>query len=186
MADKKKTDWSGERDVYVTGTESLADIAKRLGVSKTAVEKHACNREVNGGRTWGEWREEFRSEISGEKTEIVKRIKVEAAAVVSMQHATLLADLAQQSREAVANVFAQLEPKEKVKLALAIVVAERRIHGLDRAAVQVEVTGKDGKPIEHDVTLDFDNDADARDLAERALQAVFGETADQAGAATTS
>lgn len=182
----EKINWTGERELYVTGTESYADVARRLGVSKQAVDKHACDKEANGGRTWSEWREEFRAEVSGKQNEIVKRIKVEAAGKVAMRHAELLANLADDAKNAIKDALKECEPKDKVKLALAIIAAERRVHGLDRSPVQLEVTGKDGKPIEHDLTLDFDNDADARDLAQRTLEAIFGETADAAGAEASS
>lgn len=172
-----KINWSAERDLYVTGKESLADVAKRLGVSRNAVMGHATDKEANAGRTWTEWREEFRAEISGKSTEIVKRIKVEAAAVVSMQHAQLLAALASEAREAIKDQLAACEPKDKIKLALAIIATERRIHGLDRAPVQVEITGSDGKPIEHSHTLAVELDDDTRDIAQRTLEALFGPDA---------
>lgn len=174
-----RIDWVGERDLYVTGgtgSESFSIIAKRLGVTKSAVEKHASDREANGGRTWGEWREEFRAELSGKRVELVERIKVEAAATVSMQHAELLAKLAGVAREVAIDALKECEPKDRVKLALAVIAMERRVHGLDRTPVKLEVTGKDGKPIEHDLTLEVDIDADARSLAERTLEALFGET----------
>lgn len=180
MADRpSKIDWSSERDLYVTGSESFTQVAKRLGVTKSAVEKHASNREANGGRTWGEWREEFRADVSGKRTEIVERIKVEAAATVSMQHAELLANLASAARDVAIDALKECEPRDRVKLALAIIAAERRVHGLDRTPVKVEVTGRDGKPIEHDLTLDVDLDADTRAIAERTLQTLFGEAAKQ-------
>jgi transposase-like protein len=174
----ERINWSAERDEYVTGTESYADVARRLGVSKQAVDKHACDKEANGGRTWSEWREEFRESLSGDKTEIVKRIKVEAAATVAMQHAELLANLAGAAREIAVEALRECEPKDRVKMALAIIAMERRVHGLDRSPVQLEVTGKDGKAIEHDLTIDFDVDTDARALAQRTLEALFGETAE--------
>ncbi len=182
----ERINWSGERDLYVTGGESFSQVAKRLGVTKSAVEKHASNREANGGRTWGEWREEFRAEISGQQTEIVKRIKVEAAATVAMQHAELLATLASETREAIKDAIAACEPKDKVKLALAIIAMERKVHGLDRSPVQLEVTGKNGKAIEHELAIEHDVDPDFRDLATRALQAVFGGTVIEDGEASSS
>jgi hypothetical protein len=145
-------------------------------VTKSAVEKHSVDRESNGGRTWAEWRAEFRDEISGQKTEIVRRIKVEAAATVSMQHATMLAGLASTARDVVEAALKDCSPADKVKLGLAIIAAERRVHGLDRTPVKVEVTGKDGNPIEHG--HEFDVDDATRDLAERALQALFGTAAE--------
>lgn len=180
MADK--INWTGERDLYVTsapGSESFSIVAKRLGVTKSAVEKHASDRESNGGRTWGEWREEFRDTISGNTTKIVEQIKVQAAATVSMQHAELLAQLASAAREAVVGALEECEPKDRVKLALAIIAVERRVHGLDRTPVKIEVTGKDGQPIEHDLTVDLDIEQSTRNLAERTLKALFGEAAEQ-------
>lgn len=166
-------DWAGARDEYVTdGKLSYTEIGKRLGVSKSAVEKHALSRETNGGRTWAEWREEFLADISGQKTEVVRRIKVEAAATVARQHATMLAELATEAREAIRGALATCEPKDRVKLALAIVATERRVHGLDHVPVQIELTGKDGGPIEHDVDHDFDDASVA--AAQRMLEAVFG------------
>lgn len=168
-------DWAGMRDEYVTDAKlSYSEVGKRLGVSKSAVEKHALNREANGGRTWAEWREEFVADVSGQKTEVVKRIKVEAAATVARQHATMLAELATEAREAVRDALAACEPKDKVKLALAIIATERRVHGLDRVPVQVELTGKDGGPIEHDVDVDHDFDDASVAAAQRMLEAVFG------------
>jgi hypothetical protein len=167
-------DWAAARDEYVTGDKSYAMIAADLGVTLNAVKKHALDRDQNGGRTWAEWREEFQAEVSGQKTEVVKRIKVDAAAKVSMRHAEMLASLANDAREAVAEALALCEPKDKVKLALAIIAAERRVHGLDRVPVQVELTGKDGGPIEHDVEHDFDDASVA--AAQRMLEAFFGPT----------
>lgn len=168
-------DWAGARDEYVTdGKLSYADIAKKLGVTKTAVERHSLNRDANGGRTWAEWRAEFLDDVSGQKNEIVKRIKVDAAAKVSMRHSELLQDLAQQARDTIADALAMCEPKDRIKLALAIIATERRVHGLDRVPVQVEVTGKDGGAIEHDIEHDLDDGV--RAVAERALEVVFGQT----------
>ncbi len=55
-----KINWDAERDHYVTGNESLSDLAESLSVTKSAVEKHASDRGANGGRTWGEMRVDFR------------------------------------------------------------------------------------------------------------------------------
>jgi transposase-like protein len=171
-----RINWAGARDEYVTGDESIAQLARRYGVTTSAAQKHSSDREANGGRTWSEWREEFRADVSGKRTEIAKRIKVEAGAAVQMRHAELLQQLANQATEAIENALNECEPKDRVKLALAIIAAERRIHGLDRTPVQVELTGKDGQPIEHDLTVDVGLDDDTRALAQRALEALFGET----------
>jgi hypothetical protein len=49
---------------YVTGAESYAKIGAAAGVSKSAVEKHALDREANDGRTWGEMRAAYRARTS--------------------------------------------------------------------------------------------------------------------------
>jgi len=55
-----RIDWDQERERYVTGADSLAEVARRVGVSKKAVELHAAA-SANLGRTWGESRAEYRS-----------------------------------------------------------------------------------------------------------------------------
>lgn len=64
----RKVNWATERDRYVTGSESLADIGNRLGVTKNAVAKHALDRNTNGGQTWYEIRLDFRRRLSDETT----------------------------------------------------------------------------------------------------------------------
>jgi hypothetical protein len=58
--------WAAMRDEYVTGNESYSELAARYGTTKSAVEKHALDREANGGRTWGEWRAEFLDGVNRE------------------------------------------------------------------------------------------------------------------------
>jgi hypothetical protein len=135
------------------------------------VERHAADRDANGGRTWGEWREDFRDSVSGETTDIAKRVKAQAAITVSMRHAEMLAKAEAAASELVESALRSCEPRDVVKLWLAIISMQRRIHGLDQA--RIEVTGVDGKPIEHDLTLDDET----RALAKRALELVFGDGA---------
>jgi hypothetical protein len=55
-----RTVWVKARQEYVTGDESFAQIAARLGVTKSAVEKHAsATHRDNGGKTWEQARMEF-------------------------------------------------------------------------------------------------------------------------------
>lgn len=49
---------------------------------------------------------------------------------------------------------------------------ERRVHGLDRVPLHVELTGKDGGPVEHEIEHDIDEGM--RAVAERMLETVFG------------
>jgi hypothetical protein len=163
-----KINWEAERDAYVAGSESFAQVAKRLGVSKRGVERHALNRSVNGGQTWGELRETFRAGVSERAAEVASDEQAAALAAVRARHAETLKWLADLSRENIADALKRCSAKDKVKYGLAIIALERRVHGLDR--MKVEVSGTDGKPIEHDFALD---DA-TRDLAERALEALFG------------
>jgi len=171
MSRRSRLDWTSVRDDYVIGEKSLAEIAKAFGVSVRAVEKHAANRDANGGRTWSEWRAEFRTSVSAETAGVVQRIKVVAAARIAMQHATILAALAAQAAKGVRGALAACEPKDKIKLALAIIAMERRVHGLDRVPLRVELTGKDGGPVEHEIEQDIDEGM--RAIAERMLETVF-------------
>lgn len=166
--------WQAARDEYVTGDKSLAQIAKGLGVTVRAVEHHACNRAANGGRTWTEWRRQFQAETTSEKADALKRVQVVAAVSVAMQHATILAALARQAADAIQGALAACEPKDKIRLALAIIAMERRVHGLDRVPLQLEVTGKDGGRIEHDVDVEHSVDDAGVAAAHRMLEAVFG------------
>jgi predicted DNA-binding protein YlxM (UPF0122 family) len=170
-----KINWEEVRDEYVAGSESLAQIAKRLGVSKRAVEQHAAAsanlRNPYGGKTWGELRAKHRASVSQRLTEDLVAAQAEAAVETQRRHIETLAWLAELSRENIADALKRCAPKEKLRFGLAIIAMERRVHGLDR--VQLEVSGKDGRPIEHDISLD----ESTRELAERALEAIFGEAA---------
>jgi hypothetical protein len=147
-SDRAKIDWSAARDEYVTGDETAKQLAERVGVSQRAVEEHAGDRERNGGRTWAEWRAEFRDEVSGQSTELVKRIRVQAAATAAMRHAELLQVLANESVETVRGALAQCEAKDRILLILKAIEIERKVHGLDKPVSRVEVTGKDGRAVE--------------------------------------
>jgi hypothetical protein len=168
--------WDGVRSRYVTGDDSYAQLAVHFGISKKTVEKRALNRTRNGGKTWSEWRGEYRADLCNERTALTRRIKAQASAIVSMQHAELLANLATEARAAVKGVFAELQPRDRVKLALAIIELERRVHGLDRAPVQLEISGRNGDPIEHEVAIGEVDDAFSG-FAARVLEMLFGDKA---------
>jgi hypothetical protein len=97
------------------------------------------------------------------------------AEAVGTRHAELLATLFGATHEIVAAKLLECEPKDVVKFALAIIVLERRVHGLDR--VRVEVTGKNGGPVEHEHAPDDVVDAELRAGAQRLLELAFGNDA---------
>jgi transposase-like protein len=65
-----RRNWVAIRDEYVTSSETLKEIARRHGVPYETLQKHATDRDANGGRTWAEWRESFRADISREHNEM--------------------------------------------------------------------------------------------------------------------
>jgi excisionase family DNA binding protein len=56
-----RLDWGVVRDEYVRGRESYKEIAARFGVCKNAIDRHGGDVARNGGLTWPELREQFRS-----------------------------------------------------------------------------------------------------------------------------
>jgi hypothetical protein len=82
-----RVDWDEERARYVAGTESFADVARRICTTKKAIEKHALSRLANGGRTWGELRTKHRAdlakrlqqELGDDQVFLVKQINVRRA-----------------------------------------------------------------------------------------------------------
>lgn len=168
----KNINWEAERDLYATGEESLRAIARRLGVAEATVTKVACDADhaANYGRKWTEWRSGFREDV-GEKTrEKAKEIQVAQAASVNSRQRSAIESLVEaavpKALEAIQSD--ELEPKDRVKLALAAMAMQRRIHGLDRVAA-LEVTGKDGEPLDVEIRIDPLTDAAARTLLEAAL-----------------
>jgi hypothetical protein len=60
-----KAVWARAKREYVFGNESWSQIAARLGVTKSAVEKHArATCAGNGGRSWDEQRRDFLARAS--------------------------------------------------------------------------------------------------------------------------
>ena len=83
--------WGAMRDEYVTGNESYPQLAKRYGVTSKAVEKHALNRAhpTNGGRTWGEWRTDFRRRTSDRVENVTTTIAARTLAEVREKSANV-------------------------------------------------------------------------------------------------
>jgi hypothetical protein len=158
--------------LYATGDESYRLVAKRLGLSESAVTRVAGDREheANMGRTWAEHRAEFRRAVSGETLDKAKEIQaVQAATVNAGQRAAIESLVEAALPKALAALRGdELEAKDRVKLALAAMAMQRRIHGLDRTAA-LELTGKDGEPIDVAIQIDPVTDAAARTLLEAAL-----------------
>jgi DNA-binding transcriptional regulator YdaS (Cro superfamily) len=175
----KGTNWFAERDLYVTGNESYADIAKRLGLNEGSVNQVATDREhiANNGKTWAEHRTEFREDISRETLEREKETQVLRTLTVNAAQRVMAEDLVNAAFPPALAALSDgtLEPRERVKLALAALALQRRIHGLDKVPVRLELTGKDGGKIEHDVMLESDISDEAIELAERALYAIIGD-----------
>jgi hypothetical protein len=166
-----KLNWDVVRDSYIVGDETYAQVAARIGLTPKAVEKHAIARRENGGCTWGELREKHRAKVS--EAALAADVDEAAGALskVRTRHAETLAWLAGLSRANIEAALGRCSAKDKVRFGLAIIALERRVHGLDK--MKVELTGEDGKPIEHDIELDDDT----RALAESFLEAVFGKGA---------
>lgn len=91
---------AGWRDEYVTGEETLLQLAQRVGVRYKTLERHASNRRGNGGKTWGEMRSEFLDEVSRETQE-------RSATSVSKK----LAVVKEKSANVAALALAQLETR---------------------------------------------------------------------------
>lgn len=94
--------WASMRDEYVTGNESYAEIAARYGVGKTAVERHALNREANDGRTWAEMRETFHDEVN-------RRTADQTATSVALELAKVREKAARVARKALEKLDERLD-----------------------------------------------------------------------------
>jgi hypothetical protein len=167
-------DWIAVREEYVTGAESYEAIAKRLGVDRRTVERQAAD---DG---WLDARAAFREDVN-------RRFRIESA---QRQIDASLSVMESQVKHVAALVEAAMPGAlealgsglvggaDAVKLAIAALRAQSRVHGLDRVNARVELTGKDGAAIKHDVSLGPVDDRLAV-VAERALEALFGEAPDQ-------
>lgn len=98
----KGIDWDAERTAYVTGTETLDEVAARLGVNAKTVERMASSKHaLNAGETWGEKRAAYRA----------------TAAIKSEQRAG----------DAVASTLARVREKASAVAEKALLELERRL-----------------------------------------------------------
>ncbi len=184
---RRRIDWSKAREEYVTGTESFSDIGGRLGVLKSTVEKHAsAEHGANNSCSWGKQRAEFRESVT-------RHFRSEEIERQTQQVLTAQAEHLRRTREFLETI----EPVAKcvltrgdladaevartyvaaLKADLAAVAFMRRAFGLDQApTMTVELSGRDGGAIEHDVVR-HDSAVDDINLAQAFLEAVFrGDT----------
>jgi hypothetical protein len=172
-----RVNWHAAREEYVTGSETFAELAARLEVNLTTVEWHASAR-VNDGQTWGEQRVRFRTDVSSAVQSRLLTAEVAAALVVreaQSKAVAALVDAVFPLALAALKTPGALTGYEAVKTALALLAFQRRVHGLD-APLRLEVTGNGGRPIEHDVSHGVALDFASTDRAQRALEALFGNT----------
>lgn len=92
-----RPNWTQVRAEYVSGTESYAQIADRLGVSVSSVKRHACGPKVdqietecgaNGGQTWGEMRRTWRLYRAAETLKAVSAAQVRASVDFALKSRT--------------------------------------------------------------------------------------------------
>jgi len=145
--------WAGARDEYVTGNESYAEIARRLGVRTRAVEDHALNRGANGGQTWGEMREEFLDGVSGK----ARSKASDKLAVVLARVREKSANVAEAALKRLATKLESDQPMEDKDLIQAAKLA---------TAVKIELGGDpNGAPVDVRATLAELTVADLKRLA---------------------
>jgi hypothetical protein len=177
MASKapKGIDFHATRDLFVTGAqgyESIRKAAATLGVSQSTIDRVACDpkHEVNNGQTWVEQRTEFRESVGIKTRKRAADIQAAAAASVNSRHRIAIESLVHAAIPKALEALngGEIEPRDRVKLALSAMAMQRTIHGLNRA-VALEITGKDGEPIEIAVDVDPITDAAARTVLEAAL-----------------
>lgn len=58
-APRQRVDWDAERERYIAGTESLRDVADRLGTTLSTVSRHACG--TNAEQKWNRLRASYRA-----------------------------------------------------------------------------------------------------------------------------
>jgi DNA-binding transcriptional ArsR family regulator len=135
--------WAQARTDYITGNESFSQLADRLGVTQSAVEKHASARHRdNGGIGWDEARRRFlRHKNDVAETEAVKA----GARVIS----ELRESLATVALLALGRIKGRLEdPNEKIET--------RDLIGMGKlsATLRIEVAGDPNAPIRIDDTIE--------------------------------
>lgn len=167
----KGINWAAERDLYATGNESLRAVAQRLGVSNSAVTRVAtdADHEDNHGKKWIDWRSEFRESVGSETRDNARAAQVAQAILVSTQQRVSIASLVAVAMPKALSALdsEDLEPKDRIRLALALLTMQRRVLGLDRTSA-LDFGGDDdsGEP---EVNVDPVTDAAARTVLEAAL-----------------
>ncbi len=111
--------WAAARSEYITGNESLSQLAKRLGVTKSAVEKHAgSRRRDNGGVGWDEARSQYLRETAdaAESQSIRARSRTLAAVRESSANVASLA-LDEIARRLAEGPVAAIETRDLIGIA---------------------------------------------------------------------
>lgn len=141
-----RIDWEAERERYVTGTETTTEMAARLGVNRTSLEKQAGRKRERGGKpcgkSWGELRAEHRAKVAAA-----------AQKKVGEQQVTSLAALREKTSRVVAKALdvldRRLEKAEAEKTADLVQIAKLG------APQKIELGGNpDGSPIDVRTKLD--------------------------------
>jgi len=172
----ERVDWTSVREEYVTGSESVAQIAARHGLSRRTVENRALERNSDV-ETWGRQRRNFRESVARGYRLGVAQMVVDAAVCVEDTQRRHVRELVDRTVPiAIAALRdGDVSGSEAVRAALAVLQLQREIFGLDRDSARIELSGRDSAPIEHAVELGkpLDNCV----LAQRALDAIFGTAA---------
>jgi len=174
-----RINWTGVREEYVTGTETFAQLAQRLGVPVKTLEYHAAELRESSGSTWGELRASFREDVAHRFRSEATAKQVDAALGVHEAQAQWTQKLVDAALPVAIDALesGSVVGIDAVRSAVSALAAQRKVHGLDRVPLKVEVTGEDSGPIKHDIPLGGKLDDGIADLAKRALEAVFGESA---------
>ena len=169
-------DWDQERERYVTGTESFADLAKRLGVSTKAVEQHAAR--VNLGQTWGESRAKYRSErdanvrknVGENQAELLKQINVRRVQVglAALDRIAAIVDGDLKVRELVDIAKLGIDQKLEISAGVETTELEAPVTTENRARLRPFLEAAMGRPLS---TMTPENQAVLREFIDSALTA---------------
>jgi len=173
-----RTNWTAVREEYVTGSESVAQIAARHSLSCRTVENRALER-ASDVKTWGRQRRDFRESVARRYRLGVAQMVVEAAAGIEDTQRRHVRELVDRTVPVAIAALrnGDVSGLEAVRAALAALQLRREIFGLDRVSARMELSGRDGAAIEHDVELGKPLDDCARAASQRALAAIFGTAA---------
>jgi len=191
MTDKptpSRINWTELREQYVTGSETLQEIANRVGVSPRTVREHAAARNAGktNPKTWTQLRNEYRENVAMGAQATAREIALDQAARRSERAAAVQVEQEQRADLLADEVYAQalaalrageLKGADVVKLGLAVLTFQRRVRGLDEVApIKVEVSEKEdpfaGQPFGGGL------DRELQDKASRWLKGVFGNDDD--------